>query len=69
MSLEVSTMSEILYTVPQVADMLHARPRTVYDVIKSGRLRARKIFRKYLITPEDLQEFIDTFGTKTDADK
>lgn len=47
-----------MYTLQEVADLLHVSNRTVRNWIKSGKLPALKIVRQYRITKEDLAAFI-----------
>ena len=52
-------MRELL--IPQeVADVLRIKLRTVYDYIKSGKLKAIKLGKGYRIEMEDLAEFCKT---------
>ena len=48
-----------VYTVDQVAELLHVAPRTVRRWIESGTLKAHRIGRLVRIREEDLQELID----------
>ncbi|MGX7364689.1 helix-turn-helix domain-containing protein [Aerococcus suis] len=47
-----------LYTVEEVADMLKVSRRTVYNYIKSEKLRAYKIGKEWRISKEDVLALI-----------
>jgi len=48
-----------LLTVEQVAERCHAKPKTVREWIRSGRLQARKAGgRRYLVALADLERFL-----------
>lgn len=48
------------FTVEEAAKILHSDiPKTaIYNLIQSGRLRARMVGKKFLITGDDLKEFL-----------
>jgi len=46
------------YDANEVAEMLCLKYRTVTRYIQAGRIRARKIGKKYYVTEEDIREFI-----------
>ena len=57
-------MSDIkVYTIEEVAELLHTTRRTLYTYLKEGKLKAVKMGRKWLITEENLKEFISK-GTR-----
>lgn len=47
-----------LYTVDEVAALLHINRLTVLKYIKRGRLQARRIGRPLMITEQDLRLFL-----------
>lgn len=51
-------MSDIAYTPEEVASILKISKFTVYEMIKRGDLSAYRIGRKYRITQEDLERYI-----------
>lgn len=52
-------MEEIkLYNVTEVASILKVDRRTVMNYIKSKELKAKKVGGKWLITEENLKEFV-----------
>lgn len=53
-------MDEIrIYTLEEVRNILKVTQRSVYNYIKSGKLKATKIGREWRVRHEDLQAFID----------
>lgn len=46
------------YTVKEVAAELRLTPRTVYTMLRSGRLRAERIGKLYRITETQVAEFL-----------
>lgn len=48
----------VYYTAAEVAEVLRVKPITVYDLIKTGKLRATKPELKWLIKDEDLQAYL-----------
>ncbi len=53
-------MTEIkVYTVDEVAELLHVTRRTVYSYVKAGSLKATKIGKYWKITVKNLEEFLE----------
>lgn len=50
-------MSQELYSVEQVAEMLRLHVRTVRNYVRGGRLKAVRIGKQYRIAREDLEAF------------
>jgi len=50
-------MSQPLYSVDQVADMLDLHVRTVRGYVREGRLKAVRIGKQYRIARDDLEAF------------
>ena len=48
-------------TKKEAAEILRVSEGTVYNAIKSGKLKSKKPRGRVLITPEDLEEYIETF--------
>lgn len=48
-----------LLTVYEIADMLNTTDRTVYELIRTGQLRAAKIAGKWAIRLEWVEEYVD----------
>lgn len=53
------TLNKDVYTVREAANIIHCMPCTITAAIKAGRLRASKISKIYLITREDLAEYLE----------
>lgn len=49
-----------IYSMNEVAKILKVSKRTIYDYIKSGELKVKKIGGKWIITEENLKKFIET---------
>ena len=47
-----------LYSVYEIAHKLNVTPASVRNYIKQGHLKGKKILKRWLITEEDLQEFL-----------
>ena len=52
-----------VYTIDEVADLLHVTRRTLYSYIKGGKLQAVKVGKYWRITQENLEQLLST-GTK-----
>ena len=48
-------------TKKEAAEILRVSTGTVYNAIKSGKLKAKKPMGRVLITYEDLEEYVDNF--------
>ena len=48
-----------VYSLIQVAEIMGLTRQTIYNYVKAGKLKARKIGKEYRIKEEDLKEFID----------
>jgi len=54
-------MDEIkLYTLEEVSEMLRVKLRTIYSYIKEDKLKAIRMGKYWLVSHEDLQEFINS---------
>jgi len=47
-----------VYTIEEIVDILQVTRRTVYNYIKSGRLKAVKIGKYWRVTAKALDEFL-----------
>ena len=54
-----------VYTTEQVAADLQLSQKTVLRAIKSGKLRARKSGRQFLMTKEDVRAFFESLPLAT----
>jgi excisionase family DNA binding protein len=50
-------MSQLLYTVDQVAERLNLHAKTIRRYIRDGRLKAKRIGKEYRVARVDLDEF------------
>ena len=48
-----------IYSMKEVATILDVTERTLYSYIKNGKLKAKKIGGKWMITEENLKKFIN----------
>lgn len=48
-----------VYTLKEIEDLLHVTRRTLYNWIKSGKLKAFRIGKEWRVTGEALQDFLD----------
>lgn len=46
-------------TVEEAAEILRVCTRSVYDAVRSGRLRATRPMRSWLITDDAIREFVE----------
>ena len=51
-------MEEKLYTVKEVAEMLHFQPNTIRLWLEAGKLRGIKVGWQWRVRESDLQEFM-----------
>lgn len=52
-------MADIYYTVDQIAEKLQVKPTTVRKWIKNGLLEGKKMGKRWIISPENLQRYLD----------
>lgn len=58
--MQFSRLTDIkIYTMKEVSELLKVTERTLYNYIKSGKFKAKKIGGKWMITEENLKRFID----------
>lgn len=55
--MEQKTLSPILVSIRQAAELLNVCPRTVQNLVIAKRLRARKLGRRTLLSYRELLEF------------
>lgn len=48
-----------VYTLVEVAEMLQVTRRTLYNYLKDGKLKGNKVVGKWIITEEQLKDFIE----------
>lgn len=49
-----------VYTLNEVADILHITRRTLYNYIKEGTLNASKVGGRWRVTEEELRKLLGT---------
>lgn len=54
---------EKIYTLEEISDLIKITRRTLYDYVKTGKLKAVKIGRTWRVTEKQLEEFLST-GTE-----
>lgn len=47
-----------VYNTDEAAEILHVSRQTVYNYIKEGKLKAKKIGKEFRITHEELERFV-----------
>ncbi len=55
MSKQIGTLK--LYTVEELASVLKVQPKTIRAYLQEGKLRGRKIARKWYVPEDALQEY------------
>lgn len=48
-----------VYTLVEVGEMLQVTRRTLYNYLKDGKLKGNKVVGKWIITEEQLRDFIE----------
>jgi len=48
----------IIYTVPEIAEMLQITPQTVRNYLNEGRIKGTKAGGKWVVEKEALKEFL-----------
>ncbi len=49
----------VVYTLEDIAKELQVTRRTLYNYIKSGKLKANKVANKWIVTEEQYKNFIE----------
>lgn len=62
-------MSEELYTPQEVADLLKIKKNTVYELIKRGELKCRKIGKQFRIRKDELEEYLNSYHSSILAEE
>lgn len=52
-------MADRIYTLDEIAEMLHITRRTLYAYIKEGKLQAVKIGKYWRVSETNLQAFLE----------
>jgi len=48
-----------VYTVKKIKEILHVTPRTIYNYITQGQLKAVKLGREWRVTEDALKDFLN----------
>ncbi|MHC2582661.1 excisionase family DNA binding protein [Bradyrhizobium diazoefficiens] len=48
------------YSLREVGELIHTGQTKLFELIKSGQLKTRKLGRKRLVLDADLEEFLET---------
>jgi len=59
----------ILYDVQELAKTLDIQERTIRQMLRDGRIRGRKLARKWYVTEDALQEYFDQPEAKESEDQ
>jgi excisionase family DNA binding protein len=62
------TTQVLTYSVSEAAETIGCGATSVYDLIKTGRLKARKLGQRTLILRDDLQAFLNTLPVMGEGD-
>lgn len=57
-------MNENIYTVSDIADKLKLSRKTIYNYMRAGRLKGKKIGEFWYFTEKDIQDFFNTATTE-----
>ena len=49
----------ILYTVPELEELLEVKARTIRDYLKEGKLQGRKFGKEWHVTEQQLKAFFE----------
>ena len=48
-----------VYTLEEIAELLHITRRTLYTYVKEGKLKAVKVGKYWRVTEKNLEEFLN----------
>jgi len=48
-----------LYTVEELSDLMGIQERTIREYLKSGKIRGRKLAKRWYVTEEALREYFE----------
>lgn len=58
-----------VYTLEEIAELLHITRRTLYSYVKEGKLKAVKVGKYWRVTEKNLEEFLSTGTEVSDANR
>lgn len=50
---------KLFYTLKELADILGLKPKSMYNLVYTGRLPARKWGKRWIVTKKDLEKFLE----------
>ena len=50
---------KLFYTLKELADILGLKPKSMYNLVYTGRLPARKWGMRWIVTKKDLEKFLE----------
>lgn len=57
-----------IYTVPEIVKLLRLSPQTVRTYLKDGRLKGKRVGVKWLVTEDQIKEFLNSGNEKKNED-
>lgn len=58
-----------VYTLEEIAELLHITRRTLYSYVKDRKLKAVKVGKYWRVTEKNLEEFLATGTDVSDANR
>lgn len=58
-----------VYTLEEIAELLHITRRTLYSYVKEGKLKGVKVGKYWRVTEKNLEEFLATGTDVSDANR
>lgn len=55
----MTTTAIKIYTLEEIAELLHITRRTLYTYVKEGKLKAVKVGKYWRVTEKNFQEFLE----------
>ena len=57
-----------IYTVPELVELLRVTPQSIRTYLKDGRLKGKKVGTKWLVTEDQIKEFLNSGNDKKNED-
>ena len=57
-----------IYTVPELVELLRVTPQSIRTYLKDGRLKGKKVGTKWLVTEDQIKEFLNSSNDKKNED-
>lgn len=58
-----------VYTLEEIAELLHITRRTLYSYVKEGKLKGVKVGKYWRVTEKNLEELLSTGTDVSDANR